>query len=80
MVKNKIKNATYQGNKEELVDDYVVFVFKYMIENQLFEDESFRIGLLTNKIHDYQSFCQYYDFRISTEKPVQAPVRVVAKV
>ena len=77
LVKNKLKNSKGAQGKEEMVDDFVIQVFKYMIENQIFEDESFRIGLLTNRIFDYSSFCQYYDFKLRTE--MTPSVRVVAE-
>ena len=67
LVKNKIKLASQVG-LPNLVEEYVVLAFKFMIENKIFTDESFRLGIELGKIRDHQSFCDFYDFQITNEQ------------
>ena len=56
-----------------------------MVDNQIFGDESFRLGVKTGKIRDFGTFCEYYDFKMTSDvmvvlmeapaaKPIHNPI------
>jgi hypothetical protein len=57
-----------------------------MVDNQIFGDESFRIGVKTGKIKNFGTFCEYYDFNLTSDemevlmeapatKPIHNPIQ-----
>lgn len=62
-IKGKLSSKKAVGNKMS-EDEYTVHAFKFLVDNEIYKIESFKLGLDNGKIKDYSSLCQYYDFKL----------------
>lgn len=59
-MKNKIKgrlNSKKVSANKLSEEEYSVHAFKFLIENEIFKIESFKLGLDSGKIKDYSTMC-----------------------
>lgn len=65
LIRNKV-------NSENIANEYALVAFKHLLDQGELIDESFKLGIDFGKIIDYDSFCKYYSFNLtSTEKVEQ---------
>ncbi len=55
-IKGKLSSKKVIGNKMS-EDEYTVHALKFVVDNELFKIESFKLGLDNGKIKDYSSLC-----------------------
>ena len=68
LVSGRLNHKSNKVNKKDLDEgindeELTVLAMNYIIQNKIFDIESYETGVRLRKIRDYASYCKYYDIR-----------------